>query len=222
MPVPRHVRISFRGRLNNTPEIWSHSHNLNRPAAAVGFDLTHINLDDLAAAWTTMAATCLDSFVHLTDVRVYAIGTNGRMEGNPHYREYATADEPKGGGSGQAFPPQIALCVTTEAPNRGPARFGRYYLPLPAVSLESDLRISEARATQILGAQRTFLLALRDAYGTPAAPDVIDLPPVNVSTLGGGGAGSQQNITRVRVGRVLDTIRRRRNAMDEAYTTVAL
>lgn len=220
MPVPAHLRVSFRGRIVNTPEIWSTTHNLRRPSGfsdpTAGNPADNLDPVALLAAWRALAVM-MDSFVHLTDIRVYDIGTDNRMRGNPVIHSYPANAEPAGTGSGTTHPPQIACCVTLEAPNRGAGRFGRFFVPLPAANLGPDLRITEQQALTWSGAAATFLRGLRDSYSISGAPDTFDANPINVSTRGGNGAGSFQVVETVRVGRALDTIRRRRNALDEAY-----
>jgi hypothetical protein len=224
--VPKHLKVSYRGVFVGTPEIWSHSHSLRLPSGledpTPGATVTNLSLDALAAAWTALASALLIDVVQLTDIRCYEIGSDGRMVGNPHMRLYAGTSGPKGAGTVGRLPPQVAIAVTTEGANRGPGRFGRFYLPLVKFLPGPDLRMSTGDQTQVLNASKTFLLAMRDSYSLAGSPDVVDVNPINVSTLGGGGNGSSQEVTRIRVGRVYDTIRRRRSAMDESYATVSL
>lgn len=219
MPVPEHFKVSFRGIIEGTPEQWSHSHSLT---LAGGGNVENIRTSDLANAWGAMAAGVLSVAVKLQEIRCYRIGTNGRMVGNPNLRFFDGAARRAGTLDSVIYPPQVALAVTTQGANRGPGRFGRFYLPGPGFRLSSDRRIDPTDQAGILANMATFLKALRDCYSNPADPDWNDAYPINVSTLGGGGAGSYQRVETVRLGRVLDTVRRRRNAMDEDYRATAL
>lgn len=217
MAVPPHLHVDWRGIFVGTNETWSHGLNLRHRD-----DPTRVKLNDLVGAWATMAQGILSGGVQLTDVRVYRIGSNGRMIGNPHVKMLSPEEGPRGNGTGLVYPSQIALAVTLEGPNRGPARFGRFYLPGPNMALQADGRMSESHQTIALGFLREFLFKARDSYDLLGGPDVVDLNPINVSTLGNDGAGTYQEITRVGLGRVFDTQRRRRRSLDEARTFLSL
>lgn len=222
MAVPRHVRISFRGRFQETPETWSHSHNVRRPSNAETFGLGDFDVDGLVGLWDGFASVVCSVRTVLTDVRIYDIGTDGRMVGNPIVELLTSSTERVGNLDSVIYPPQVALVVTTVAPNRGPARYGRFYVPGPGMLLSSDSRLNVERRDQVAAAARTFLNGIRDSYQLAGSPDTVDINPINVSTLGGNGAGTTQNISEVRVGRVMDTQRRRRANMDEDYGALAL
>jgi hypothetical protein len=120
---------------------------------------------------------------------------------------------PLDGGTGGALPQAtIAATLTTITP-RGAANEGRMYLPATAMKPAGDGRITVAEALAIANAVATFLSAVNNAgagratvfsKGTPTAP---------------GGAARQ--ILAVRVGRVIDTQRRRRNQIAELYVANA-
>lgn len=209
-----HCRIVFRGKFKNTPEEWSFStkwqKDLNNEP-----DMDIFNID--ASGMQNAIAGLFDrsefqSNVQCTGWRAYNIDANGRMEGNPRIVEFDPATVLDGIG-GITRPPQVALCVTLEADNRGPARFGRFYLPGPAVALGSDSLISQADATAMATTVRTFLYAVRDSIDIPQT--LARARMVNTSAVG---TGTEQYVTKIKVGRVLDTIRRRRFQLVEGYS----
>jgi len=138
------------------------------------------------------------------------------MTGNPRIVEFATADF-IAGTSTYLVPPQVALCVTTGADDRGPARYGRFYLPAPGKSITGDCRLSATHQTDYSSAVKTFLESVHDAIDIPSSLQESQM--VNASAVG---SGFEQLVTHIRVGRVLDTIRRRRAQLDEQYLTTAV
>lgn len=129
---------------------------------------------------------------------------------------------PKSTQTALSYPPQVALAVTLQGARRGPGQFGRFYLPGPNMALQADARMSKAHQQTANEFVRTFLLACRDAYAIPSSPDVVDANPVNVSSLGNGTAGTIQIIERAGVGRVFDTVRRRRRQLGEDRVLINL
>lgn len=125
------------------------------------------------------------------------------------------------GGAASSFtnhhPTQVALAVSlaTSVP-RGLASKGRFYLPGPVVALDPTWRMTAADRNGIGGRLQTFLRALDHTIGTGTGST--RLVPAVVSPLGiGSGGGTIRRVTRFRLGRVLDTQQRRRNALSEDY-----
>jgi hypothetical protein len=133
------------------------------------------------------------------------------MEADPLLVD-VTGGTPVAGTFANKYPPQIACCVTLVANNRGPAKYGRLFLPGPATALSADLRIGETEATAVAEGVTLFLKAVADSIDLtlPTASSEC----LNVSVRGGPD-GTKQTVDHVEVGRVLDTIRTRRNKMDE-------
>ena len=114
-------------------------------------------------------------------------------------------------------PTQVAVAVSlgTNVP-RGLASKGRFYLPGPVVGLDPTWRMSTTDRAGIAGRVQTFLRALDSTMPTTGSP--VNLLPVVISPLGiGSGGGTIRRVTRFRLGRVLDTQQRRRNALPEDY-----
>jgi len=213
VPIPTHFRFTVRGVFKNTPEQWSFGFHMSRSSET----FPDAGLDDIDEGGVTAALTAFiqsgvfDSSVRVVDWRAYVIGTDNKMEGNgPLLHEVTPADID--GTASVRYPSQIAAVVTLVADNRGPARFGRFYLPGPAYQLESDRRISTTNADTIATSATTFLKAVSDSIDAPFTESV---KGVNVSLRGGGGAGTLQQIDHVEVGRVYDTLRTRRNQLLE-------
>lgn len=227
-----HTKLVIRGQYAGTSEEWSIGHKFSKylgvdylqagiaggpvPNPAPPLDQTAnidlINEAQLKAAVGAFFGTAMfSSHVWVREVRAYHIGPDGKTVGNPRWFDW-TGTEVKGTGTSVVYPPQTALVVTTAAANRGNARYGRFYLPMINVPLEPDLRIHVNQAVTIGAASTAYLKALSRAF---VIPNGLPHPtPVNISMLG---QGRQQPITRIRVGRVLDTVRTRRRQLEEAY-----
>lgn len=133
--------------------------------------------------------------------------TSGRYpEGEDSIEWFRTT--PLSGGGPVGFP-QIAVVTSLRTPRtRGFASNGRMYWPAtPSVSA-TDGRMSAPDALSIATAGAALIGAIADSgIGTPAVFSAV-------------GAGRAEPVTGVRVGRVADTVRRRRNQIAEEYTDV--
>lgn len=137
------------------------------------------------------------------------IGPDGRYvnERTTVLREL-TPGQSRGAGNSVDHPPQISLAVTlnTDA-RRGLASRGRFYLPGPSVPLDQNGQIPLATANVI----RDRAVAMLDAINRA-------VPGYQVVIASDVGQGAFRRVESVRVGRVLDTIRSRRNKFAESYT----
>lgn len=158
-------------------------------------------------AFHTNASSQISPGAKLTFTKMNAVGADG------HYLSLLTAEHVHasvaGGGSGSNTPPnQIALVVTLETGfSRGPAHRGRFYMPLPMTPIGSDGRIATGSRDPVVAAATTFLTAL-NAVTANVKVGVYSRKD---------GAPAHRLVTAMSVGRVLDTQRRRRNKLVEAY-----
>lgn len=216
MAVPTHFRFNVRGHFAGTPEFWQTGAHFSRDVDLAGDaelgDISESGVTDAVLAF--FATSNFPTAVVLDDWRMYQIGTNGKMEGNGPKLHTFEANTYKGTASTPRYPPQVALVATLVAVNRGPARFGRMYLPSPMASMQSDLRISAADALTWATNVGAFLKAVSDS---------IDLPGTTLSAKGlnispgpaGSTEGTRQEIDHIEVGRALDTLRNRRKSLLE-------
>lgn len=215
MPVPTHFKINFRGIFTSTPEEWSFGLHFDRDVAdQPDAELSDINAGGVTSAITDLLATAGGMFSDAclcTEWRAYVIGTNGRMEGNPMIEVLTPPGV--GGTATKKYPPQIALAVTLVADNRGPARFGRFFLPGVNLPMDNDHRLTVSNATNVAEAVTTFLKDISDAIDLPLT--VSSSTALNISSLQG---GVKQAVDHVEVGRVYDTLRsRRRQLLEERH-----
>lgn len=213
MPFPKHFRFVWRGTFKGTPEAWSFGcHFQSAQSGGPDADLGAVSIQGLADAYFSLVNNTdayLPRWAHLTDVRAYLIGTNGRSIGNVKLLD--TSAENLESNRIEVYPPQIALVASLIAPNRGAAKYGRMYLPT-AAPIAVDGRVAASIATGIATHVGTFLKACSDAVDLPLQPD--STPCINVSDRGGPD-GTFQVVDHVEVGRVLDTMRSRRSSLVE-------
>jgi hypothetical protein len=212
---PKHFRFVMRGDFKGSPESWSTSCHFNRqvsgsPDAGLG----DIDEDAVSnAVITFLGSYNLPNKVECTDWRMYEIGTNGKMESNGPLLHTFEPGEAKGSNSGIQFPPQLAVCVTLVATQRGPAQFGRMFLPSGNFTPDADWRQSVGACDAYAAATTALLKSIADAIDLPLNPG--SASAVNVSDRPIGSAGTGQVIDHVEVGRAYDTIRNRRKSIPE-------
>jgi hypothetical protein len=160
-----------------------------------------------SATGTKISASC-----NLTHVKAAAIGTDGKyLPGQVAMVESVFAPV-AGGWGGSDFPNQITLAVTTTtAQTRGLAKMGRFYLPKPGMALQADGLIAASDAASVAGQAKAFIEAISDIPGI----DIATSP--GAAVMSKVGSGACHRITGVKVGRTLDTQRRRRRSLVEGY-----
>ncbi len=207
-----HFRLSARGVLvtndaakTPTGEEFSYRLNLSR---ALGGPPVEDLVDDMAAdlsAFHARVTTGINSRNVLTEVKLAKIGPLGLYDGDAALREVNVP----GGANAVFHPPQVSLAVSLLTGVRGPSRRGRIFLPGPAFQLTADYLISEPDA---LGCANSAAQLLRD-LNNAAGVDPFNSPKVTIAST----KGFNTDVTAVRVGRVLDTIRSRRTSLPERY-----
>lgn len=222
MPFPEHYLLQFGGDLRS--DIWSCGVRFSKPSLPFNVldeteqeTLTEDLADDVVT-WMTAASSGWATAAKLRYVKFNRITALGRYQdtGVTHVRYFDTAPYPTGSAS-SALPNQVALAVSWKtAAERGRASKGRIFMPTPALQVDGDTGYIVSASSQLdFVAQRAreFILAINNQPG-------LDTPGVVASVVSRVDATSRP-ITGVRVGNVLDTIRTRRNALEETYTSSA-
>lgn len=213
MPGPfiaPHLYVQWGGTLPGN-DIWSCGLRMS-PINSGTVDSAASMLDGVSAAISAFHAGTtgmqIDSRAILNHVKVNAIGTDGKYM-LPTTNEKVLANVPGGISTSTGFPNQIALAITlATAVSRGPAHKGRFYVPLPAYTVGSDGRIGKTYSDNAKAAANTLITAL-NAVNANMKVAVYSRKI---------GAPAQRLVTGALVGRVLDTQRRRRNALVEDYS----
>ncbi len=214
MAYPSHYLISLRGALGNPHlEQWSTSFRLSRVrGGSPDYVLTQGHLDDIANDTATLLVQSghWGSEVTFTEARGYRIGEDGRTVGDVLY-SVRPANE-QGGGTQAAHPWQCALVLSLRTNiQRGPASRGRMYWPPIRADLDPQTgQISLTKQSQLLESLRSWMQGINNNPG-------IDGTAARVSVVSGILQGTIADVNRIRVGRAMDTQRRRREDVDEAY-----
>lgn len=207
MPGQTHHRVTLNGTIGPlaTPfEIWS----LSLSVDAGDFGMSEVQQNAVGEAvrqWFGRAATQISSYVHLREVAFHLIGADGKQIGETRRTPAAQS----GTGGSLEFPTQVALRVSLGSGQRGRSQKGGFYVPVPAIAMQAtDGLVTAAAADSLLASTMTMLNAIND------------IPGVFVCI--GSSVSGNVPVRLVRVGRRLDTIRRRANAIPEAYRAAAL
>lgn len=213
MAYSTHTLVSFGGTIGADLDIWSCGVRVQRPSPDFG------SLED-PAGYMAEIATPLGTWYgssdhHLADdttldwLKVNNIGVNGKYSDptHPNTYDYATPVE---GGTSRAWSAILTLAISWRtATLRGPGSNGRIYLPVAGASASTNagLILSPAVVANILTAGVDLITVLRNSTGdNPADPIVAS-----------GVNATNNSITSVRVGNVVDVQRRRKNELVEVY-----
>lgn len=209
------IKLTFGGTMAAGQEIWTCGINLANEGAGV----TELEFNSLTDPQIQSVADLIIAFVEDGDnnvpdgvfldyVKLALIGTDGKYVGAP--RE-VTGQLGQGGAVG-GYVPQVATVVSMESGKyRDPGKYNRFYLPTatPAGSLEYQL--TEGAAVLISNNAASLVSDIRDLDLLGVTKQLM---PCAVTTAN---VENYLNIEKVRVGRVFDTQRRRRNKLNEQY-----
>jgi len=212
-------RVTISGTSSQGAEEWSTGFFVGSSSADAG-NPTQQFADAVRNAWTTFVQTTSTNMASTflsTEVKVAQLGTDGKtLLDNTVFSTFSPAVA--GTNTTLVYPPQVSLVVTLQsALSRGLAAKGRMYLPGISYPLQTGSQISTTNADAMANNFRVFLNAVNT--GAPAGSRVI------LASAGRGTAGTgatNQPVTRIRVGTVYDTQRRRRNSLTEQYSTAIL
>lgn len=213
------VRCTIEGISFGGAEEWTTGFYLGYEGSDAS-NPTQAFADAIRDAWGTFFSsgnTYISNYWNTTRIKLSQIGADGvTLPDNTVYSAFSTL--PSGGKSGGSFPPQIAMVATLmTARTTGIGSKGRMYLPGIWETVQVNGGINSTATTNIANGLKTFLNAVETA--APVGEQVI-LATHGHKTDGSGKANV--NVTKVRVGSIYDTQRRRRNQLVESYLTVTL
>lgn len=209
-----HTYVSFGGRNSETPgnedEIWQ--------CGVRGFQGTtnqtpvpESGMEDLANAistpllsWYTNSASYHPSAAYLDWIKVATIGGNGHYVGAPFVLDGLNT----AGTVSDSAPSFLSVCYSfTTGTTFGKARFGRIYPPNWGTPRAGAAYITTAAQADLLAKARQFLDAMHQTgSGHSFYPFVVS------------SSGVSRPISGVRIGRLWDVQRRRKNAVPNAYS----
>lgn len=212
-----YIKLSWGGSMADGEEIWTCGlHFANQNADVLGGAWTSIDetvMSDIAEAISTMHGTSglsIPQDVRLEWVKVALIGRDGRYEKAPKEHIYPIF---KPGGTTGAYIPQVATVVTLQSDKyKDPGKFNRYYVPSLGPTGSGDYKHTKAKTDSIAEANSTMLNELNNIFDGLSGQMGLRAAAVNQRT------ASYEYITKVKVGSILDTQRRRRNKLVEEYS----
>lgn len=216
MPYLPHVRLTARFNLgaSATPvEQASCSlnfHDVGVPLTAGNWQLVCNDAFDDWAAWVQRSTSKVMQSVKLMDVRLYHIDADGHSVDDT----IISAGTPVSGVmTNDQHPFQCSIVTTLEAGTRGLGRFGRIYLPPCGVGIGQDGLMDGSTVNGMFTSVKTLLSDLSNLPGIDAEWGLV--------VAGRTGSGTLRPVDRVRMGKVMDTQRRRRRSLVEGYLSDA-
>lgn len=216
MPHPYSFnQVQIIGDCYNQADIWTTGFSLGSTTQGAP-DPTQLGIEKVAELWETFFKTPgigFGSVYRTTAVKLNKMGTDGRQVTDPtlEYVYPAPITPPAAQTSGA---PQLTMALSLRATqNRGLATKGRMYLPVNGLTIGGTGRIQPTQQTNLLNAAVLFFQGLMASIDVPGGP---------VLTSGAGLLGATNHVTHLALGDVMDTQRRRRNAIAEEYQEQSL
>lgn len=205
----QHVKVTWGGGLTvGDLETWSFGCRFRLSTLPGSTEAE--TLFDLAAGMLTSTAVAMQNSHRLLWCKIALQDVEGRYPDGIDAVEYIS-ETPVQGATAGGHPPQCSIaCSTTTAVSRGRASRGRFYLPTSSWDTAADGMLATQVPTNMATRLAQFLDAVTDEMAAPAAV---------FSKIG---SGTTRNIVGVRVGRVVDTQRRRRNQLPESWVSAPL
>ena len=166
------------------------------------------------------ADLALSKAANLKSIKAALIGPDGKYAAEPIIYEGAATPGTAPGTTDQPVPPQVALAVTLwSGATLGTQNYGRFFLPMPCMPLDlTTAGFSGATATAIATAAKTYITAVTTLLRPLGASNT----NLSASIMPADASKTPKVAFYVRVGQLKDTQRRRRNALRENPSVVAL
>lgn len=217
MPYPfRHWLITVGGDMYSSSETWQFGVRALEDPGFVGDDASpaaQLLANALATPTQTMftsSAFNISNKCRLITIKAAMIEPDGKYAPDfvPGIYTYTT---PPVGPSTLTVAPQLCITVSLKtAKPRGRAHAGRFFVPMPGVTLGSDGRLSDPTVDAMETVVKTWLQAIVNSSEAAQITIFSELD-----------TGYAETVNQVGIGRVLDTQRRRRRSLDERRTFVA-
>lgn len=210
------IKLSFGGTVSGE-DVWSNALSLGSPETGVtqaAFNALEPQQFESALRTAYMGAQGMASYETVSWIKLAYIGEDGKYIGEPKIYDFNVP----GQGSGSFnVPPQDSIVIShlTEA-KRGLAYRGRTYLPAGFGDATANGKLSSATINTILTKFTTFFNAINTITTTTTGLPIKVIVNSNVRS------GMSRYVTALSVGNLVDTQRRRRNRLSEAYVDAAL
>lgn len=212
-----YVRVSILGRLVSE-EVWS----IN-PV----FDPTGEFPGGVSQAGLDAAALAIANRTVPTQMRAWLSTLGSRTGARVEVRDDVTEEliglsiqssttPAVGGPSGANQPPQSAAVISLRTDTPGASGRGRLYWPAMGAALDStNGRLSSSQLASFLTDSKNYLLGIRSDLAAAFPAIGFDLAVRSRTTK------TTPHVTRLQVGNVVDTQRRRRDNLPESYSAVS-
>lgn len=219
MPYAPHIRMTASGHFGGA------SANYEQFSFSLALEGSSLGGFDSDGALQLMADTRMDvaTFFNgpirfpanavLDEVKFASIGPDGAYTDDAVIIPAVT---PGSGSDAPQFPSQVALAISLQTERRGASGRGRFYVPAPQVAIMSTTgTMAVPDQERCVGAAEGLLNAINNAPN-------LDINGPRFQVVVASSKGFNSPVTRVRVGKALDTIRSRRRSLEEAYLSVPL
>lgn len=211
------IRVSFGGSTAGGLDIWSCQFHLatvdplaNQLEWWNAVTSQAENIKDLVEDFVGNPAALIPQGVNLDWVKLAMVGEDGR-----YMYEAVEVQADKSGGVMGSFIPQATIAFTMESPKwKDPGKYNRFYLPTSNPSGNGEFRLNQSQVNLALTTCQTLIEGVNEILAGLTAT-----PASMVSVVSGTREGSTLAVIKLRLGRVIDTQRRRRNAIPEEYTS---
>lgn len=212
MPFPRaHRMLTLFGDAWTQSEIWQMGLRLDAPPTAQPDAAEMTALKDAFTVWWSATDQNFSYRVRMLGIKVAPVQLDGSY-GDGNDAQVSLFATPVVGLSAMdyAYPQLSVVCTLLTSISRGRGSRGRFYPPPQVQSLAADGRIPAERAGVLVTHNKALIEDIND----------VGIGPVSVGSALG--LGLLEPVTQVRCGRVIDTQRRRRNAITEEYVTTSI
>jgi hypothetical protein len=209
-----YVRVSIGGTLLGD-EVWSVNPVFD-PTGEFPGGVDQTALEAAAADIGAISPTAGQSQLMGVPVKLSTIRLEVRDDADDHLIGLAehNMETPWGGGTPLRLPAQAAVVVSLLTDTPGGSGRGRMYWPALGATLDTTTaRLATPTTDTVLTGFKTYLTAVRTALADNFPTIGFDLAVRSKTT------HTTPHVTRLRVGNIIDTQRRRRDTLREAYVT---
>lgn len=209
----RHKLLTVNGTAWGS-ETWTFGMRIIPPIDSLTVSQAQVDAcQPIISTWWNTVGNAFTALVSMAYIKLAPIGTDGLYPAGEDAVENMTGMPDAGaGGTSSIFAPQctVAISLLTSA-SRGRGHIGRFYVPPLGVSPDATGRLSTSTQASLMNTTRTMINGLNGVAGLGTVGVITKI-----------GSGTSRAVTGVRVGRAIDTQRRRRRSIPEEYTSVAL
>ena len=211
------IKLTWGGTLAEGQDIWSSGLHLATPEndegqilasfIAMALEGTITPLSNRVVTFFSQVNTGVPTGVKLTWVKLAMIGTDGKYSQPPIEIEKDTS-----GGSNVAGVPQNSLVVTLDSDKwKDPGKYNRFYMPFGLAGAGSVYSLNTLAQNNYLTNAKTFINGINSDLSFLDTNLTVSCVTTSEVTNG------YLPVQKIKIGRLVDTQRRRRNSIPEVY-----